>query len=175
MRGVGGVLYGAGPAYGGKSWVRLGKAPGGAALYGDQIIDAFDLGTLKALVASASSSKPGSTVHDADDRAVKAWSYRGTITFGQLFKVSKPFRQMLGGRLAPKYGRVIVHWGIATDLTGKPVVVQAVWRPGEGYPMQKVAVATRFSWPVKATIKAPRTTGTARNPYGDDVIDTFGS
>ncbi|MFC7716629.1 hypothetical protein [Nonomuraea recticatena] len=176
VRGVGGVLYGAGPAYGGKSWVRLGSAPGGAALYGDQIIDVFDLGTLKALVASASSSKPGPSIHDADNRAVKTWGYRGTTTFGQLFKVSTPFKQMLGGRLNPKYSGITLHWGISTDLSGRPVIVQAVWRPGEGYPMQSVAVATRFSWNVKAAaIKAPRAGGTARDPYGDDVIDVFRS
>jgi hypothetical protein len=176
VRGVGGVLYGAGPAYGGKSWVRLGSAPGGAALHGDQIIDVFDLGTLKALVASASRSKPGPILRDADNRAVRTWGYRGTTTFGQLFKVSKPFKQMLGGRLNPKYSRITLRWGISTDLSGRPVIVQAIWRPGEGYPMPAVAVATRFSWNVKAAaIKAPRAGGTARDPYGDDVIDLFRS
>jgi hypothetical protein len=122
---------------------RLGSAPGGAALYGGQIIDVFDV---------------------------------GTTTFGQLFKVSKPFRQMLGGRLNTEYSRMTLHWGISTDLSGRPVIVQAIWRPGEGYPMRSVAVATRFSWNVKATaIKAPRAGGTARDPYGDDVIDFFRS
>ncbi|MBB6554639.1 hypothetical protein [Nonomuraea rubra] len=176
VRSVGGVLYGAGPAYGGKSWMKLGSAPHSAALYGDQIIDAFDLGTLKALVASASMNKAGGTVHDADDRAVKkTWSYRGTITFSRLFKVSKPFRHMLGGRLNPKYGGITIHWGIATDMSGKPIVVQAVWRPGEGFPLQAATVATRFSWDVNASIKAPRVSGKARDPYGDDVIDLFRS
>ncbi|MEV7808812.1 hypothetical protein AB0O28_38260 [Microbispora sp. NPDC088329] len=176
VRSVGGVLYGAGPAYGGTSWAKIGKAPGGAALYGDQIIDAFDLGTLRALVASASSSRPGSAVHDADDRAVKkTWSYRGTTTFGKLFAMSKPFRTMLGGRLDPRYRAITVFWGIATDLTGKPIVVQAVWRPGTGYPAESVAVSTRFSWDVKASITAPRTGRTARDPYGDDVVDLFRS
>ncbi|WP_440107552.1 hypothetical protein [Streptosporangium sp. H16] len=175
VRSVGGVLYGAGPAYGGKSWARLGNASGGAALYGDQIIDVFDLGTLKTLIASASSSKSGPAVPDADNRAVKTWSYRGTTTFGQLFTASKPFKQMLGGRLNPKYSRITLHWGISTDLSGRPVVVQAIWRPGAGYPMQAVAVATRFSWNVKAAvITAPRTDRAARDPYGDDVIDLFG-
>lgn len=174
VRSVGGVLYGAGPAYGGKSWARLGSAPGGAALYGDQIIDVFDLGTLKALIASASSSEAGPALRDADNRAVKTWGYRGTTTFGQLFKASKPFKQMLGGRLNPKYSRITLHWGISTDLSGRPVVVQAIWRPGEGYPMQSVAVATRFSWNTKAAaITAPRTDRAARDPYGDDVIDLF--
>ncbi|MEV4322651.1 hypothetical protein AB0J37_10515 [Microbispora rosea] len=176
VRSVGGVLYGAGPAYGGTSWARIGKAPGGAALYGDQIIDAFDLGTLRALVASASSSKPGSAVHDADDRAVKkTWSIRGTTTFGKLFALSKPFRTMLGGRLDPRYRGITVFWGIATDMAGRPIVVQAVWRPGVGYPAASVAVATRFSWDVKASIRAPRAGRTARDPHGDDVVDLFRS
>ncbi|MGW0808252.1 hypothetical protein [Nonomuraea sp. NPDC002799] len=54
LRGVGGVLYGAGPAYGGKSWVRL------------------------------------------------------------------------GGRLDAKYSRITLHWRISTDLSGRPVIVQAI-------------------------------------------------
>ncbi|MEV4246710.1 hypothetical protein AB0J63_25215 [Streptosporangium canum] len=113
---------------------------------------------------------------DADNRAVKTWGYRGTTTFGQLFKVSKPFKQMLSGRLNLKYSRITLHWGISTDLSGRPVIVKAIWRPGEGYPMKSVAVATRFSWNVKATaIKAPRAGGTAQDPYGDDVIDFFRS
>ncbi|MEU8174424.1 hypothetical protein AB0C14_16205 [Microbispora hainanensis] len=52
---------------------------------------------------------------------------------------------------------------------------RAVWRPGKGYPSPFVAVATRFSWDVKATIKAPRADRTARDPYGDDVVDLFRS
>ncbi|MEU6409321.1 hypothetical protein [Microbispora sp. NPDC046933] len=176
VRSVGGVLYGAGPAYGGTSWARMGKASGGAALYGDQIVDAFDLGTLTALVASASSSRPGSAVHDADDRAIKkTWGYRGTTTFGKLFEISKPFRTMLGGRLDPRFSGITVFWGIATDMTGKPIVVQAVWRPGKGYPAESVAVSTRFSWDVKASITAPRTGRAARDPYGDDVVDLYRS
>ncbi|WP_147268946.1 hypothetical protein [Sphaerisporangium album] len=148
----------------------------GAALYGDQIIDAFDLGTLKGLVATASSNKQGSTVFDADDRAVKkTWSYRGTTTFGKLFAMSKPFRTMLGGRLDPRFKGITVMWGIATDMTGKPIVVQAVWRPGEGYPVESVAVATRFSWDVKTSISAPRAHGTAKDPHGDDLIDAYRS
>ncbi|GIH67910.1 hypothetical protein Mth01_01630 [Sphaerimonospora thailandensis] len=176
VRSVGGVLYGAGPAYGGKSWMKIGKRSGGAALYGDQIIDVFDLGTLKALVASATHNKPGSAVHDADDRAIKkTWSYRGTTTFGKLFEMSKPFRTMLGGRLDPRFRGITVLWGIATDLTGKPIVVQADWRPREGHPADAVSIATRFSWDVKASITAPRTNRTGRDPYGDDVIDLYRS
>ncbi|MGP4101872.1 hypothetical protein [Nonomuraea sp. KM90] len=54
-----------------------------------------------AKISSAVSSKVGLTLRDANDRAVTTWGYRSTTTFARLFKVSKPFRQMLGGSSTP--------------------------------------------------------------------------
>ncbi|MEU7879983.1 hypothetical protein [Microbispora bryophytorum] len=172
VRSVGGVLYGAGPGYGGTSWARIGKAPGGAALYGDQIIDVFDLGTLRALVASESSSKPGSAVHDADDRAVKkTWSIRGTTTFGRAVRALQAVQDDARRAARPPIPRDHRLLGDRHRHDGKADRGQAVWRPGAGYPSASVAVATRFSWDVKASIKAPRAGRTARDPHGDDVVD----
>ncbi|TDE28642.1 hypothetical protein E1295_42330 [Nonomuraea mesophila] len=174
VRAAGGRLYVSGPAYGGAGWRARGTAPAGSALYGDQIIDAFDVRTLTFLLGTATVDRAGGTVHDADDRPVrKTWSYRGTTTFAALFRASKPFRHMLGGRLDPRVGRISFMWGISTDRTGRPIAVQTVWRTGSGHRLEGASVSTRYSWGVKAAIAAPATTGTGRDPYGDDLVDAY--
>ncbi|RSN11588.1 hypothetical protein DMB42_13485 [Nonomuraea sp. WAC 01424] len=174
-RTVGGRLYVSGPAYGsGAGWRTLGGAPGGAALYGDQIIDPFDVGTLKFLVSTATINRAGSPLYDADGRRVgKTWAYRGTTTFAALFRASKPFRDMLGGRLDPQAGKISFMWGVHTDLTGRPITVITVWRTGEGHRLRGATAATRYSWGVKASIPAPATVGPGRDPYSDDLVDAY--
>ncbi|WP_203872099.1 hypothetical protein [Planomonospora parontospora] len=176
MRTVGGRLYVSGPAYGGGTgWRTLGKAPAGAALYGDQIIDPFDLDTLKFLVRTATINRPGAPQHDADGRRIsKSWDYRGETTFAALFRASKPFRDMLGGRLDPQVGKISFMWGVHTDRRGVPVTVITAWRRlGTGYRLQGATAATRYSWDVKASISAPATVGTGRDPYSDDLVDAY--
>ncbi|GGS98768.1 hypothetical protein GCM10010156_66110 [Planobispora rosea] len=175
MRTVGGRLYVSGPAYGsGTGWRTLGKAPGGAALYGDQIIDPFDVGTLKFLVKTATINKAGPPENDADGRRVsKTWQYRGTTTFAALFRASKPFRDMLGGRLDPKAGKISFMWGVHTDRRGVPVTVITYWWPRGDYPLAGATAATRYSWDVKASIAAPATIGPGRDPYSDDLVDAY--
>jgi hypothetical protein len=174
-RTVGGRLYVSGPAYGsGTGWRTLGKAPGGAALYGDQIIDPFDIGTLKFLVGTATINRAGPAHYDADGRRVnKTWAYRGTTTFAALFRASRPFRDMLGGRLDPQVGKISFMWGIHTDHRGVPVTVITVWRTGDGHRLRGATAATRYSWDVKAAISAPAVTGTGRDPYSDDLVDAY--
>ncbi|WP_141704265.1 hypothetical protein [Planobispora rosea] len=174
MRTVGGRLYVSGPAYGGAGWRTLGKAPGGAALYGDQIIDVFDVDTLQFLVKTATVNRAGGTLHDADRRRVtKTWTYRGTTTFAALFRASKPFRDMLGGRLDPRVGKISFMWGIGTDHTGVPITVTTVWRTGPDSLPGGAVAATQFSWDVKASISAPATVGAGRDPYSDELVDAF--
>lgn len=173
LRSVGGATYGFGPAYGGGSWRRLGRASGADALYGDQIVNIFEPGTLRTLVATATVKERAGKVFDADDRSVWSYAYQGTITFARLFQVSPSFREMLGGRLAPRYRNIKVLWRISTDLKGRPVVVQTQWRPGPGHPLEAVHGATRYSWDVRAKITAPRATRAARVPFADDLTDHF--
>ncbi|MFE3454678.1 hypothetical protein ACFXJ8_37725 [Nonomuraea sp. NPDC059194] len=177
LRTVGGALYADGLAYGRKGWVNLGKASGGAALYGDQVIDVFELPTLKALVGKATLDRASGGVFDADDRAVKkTWSFRGTITLGELFKLSPAFREMVGGPLNPGMRGLTLMWGIATDLSGRPIMVQTVLRMGKEHAKNAIwdmVSNTRLSWDAKATISAPAAVRVKRVPFGDDITDFF--
>ncbi|MCK2215176.1 hypothetical protein MF672_015465 [Actinomadura sp. ATCC 31491] len=176
VRAAGGRLYVSGPAYGGGAgWRALGRASAGAALYGDQIIDPFDVDTLKFLVRTATINRAGPPLHDADNRRTgKTWAYRGTTTFAALFRASKPFRDMLGGRLDPQVGRISFMYGVHTDLSGRPVTVITVWRTDQALRMRGAKSATRYSWDVKAAVPAPAATvGAGRDPYGDDLLDAL--
>lgn len=178
LRTVGGVQYAEAPAYGQKGWVNLGKAPGGAGLHGDQVIDIFELPTLKALVAKATINRASGAIVGVDNRAVvqKSWSFRGTITLRELFKLSPVFRKMVGGPLDPKMRDLDLMWGIATDLSGRPIVVQTVLVMGEedtDLEIRKMVATTRFGWDAKAVVSAPTATRVKRVPFGDDITDFF--
>ncbi len=173
IRSVGGALFGSGPVYGGRSWWRLGRASGGAALYGEQIINIFEPKTLRHLVSTATVNEKAGKVFDANDRAVWSWAYQGTITFARLFRVSPSFRETLGGRLHPRYRGIKVLWRISTDLKGRPLVVMAIWESRRGYPLESGSGATRYSWGVKTRITVPPARRAKRVPFGDDLTDAL--
>ncbi|WP_326634239.1 hypothetical protein OIE67_50935 [Nonomuraea fuscirosea] len=178
LRTVGGVQYANGPAYGQKGWVNLGKAPGGAGLHGDQVIDIFEQPTLKALIAKATINRPSGAIVGVDNRAVvkKSWTIRGTITLTELFKLSPAFREMVGGPLHPRMRNLSLMWGISADLSGRPIVVQTVLRTGKedtDLEIGNVVSATRYGWDAKAAVTAPTAMRVKRVPFGDDITDFF--
>ncbi|SNT38595.1 hypothetical protein SAMN05216276_103865 [Streptosporangium subroseum] len=179
---VKGYSYASGPLYkpkvpAGKTWARLGKLPGADAAYGDQVINVFEPGTLKALMAR---SKRGDMLTFADDAHGKRHRvpfYNGNATFAQLFALSPTFRKVLGGRLLPEYRNIRIFWSMTFTKEGLPIQVTSGWeRLDKSFPQQNGNLSTWYGFGPHAAIAPPPATRVAtpnRQPLGDDRIDAF--
>ncbi|MFI6596424.1 hypothetical protein ACIBHX_09250 [Nonomuraea sp. NPDC050536] len=141
MIGAGGKLYINGGLFStllpdDKTWASLPGSPYSAA-YGDQLIDVFEPATLKTLLATAK--------HKGDQ-------YRGSITFGDLYKVSPMFRSQTLRKPKGAVAKVVISWRITLDA-GKLVK----------------RVASSWSLPVSKKVTMTATSETRYTDWGTDV------
>ncbi|MEU0486427.1 hypothetical protein ABZ260_45605 [Streptosporangium sp. NPDC006013] len=91
----------------GKEWVRSAKEPQAiGAAYGDETLNLFELVTLKTLLRSSARSRSASLT-----------SYRGSISYSELYRLSRSFRN-LTSRPTGDFARIRIGWRLWTDGTG---------------------------------------------------------
>ncbi|AWS46330.1 hypothetical protein DKM19_38555 [Streptosporangium sp. 'caverna'] len=174
---VGGWQYQLAP--GAKTWVRTGRASGGAAAYGDQFINILEPATLRKLL----STKPRKTVNpwvkdNTTGRRQQIYTLTGTITLKELYRVSPSFREAAG---TSALGTSEVTWTYMYDDRGWPYRI--FWgfdtnqRPGvRGLGddrMPEARLATQYrNWDRPMTIKAPAATP-GRGLAVDELADVL--
>lgn len=127
-----------------KTWLK--STVGGIAGLNGQPVNVLEPATLKAVLASAEPGPSG--------------SYRGTISFARLKKLSPWFRSMLGGYLNKGAGAKQVTWHLYTDGKGLPARMVSSYPAGAVDQSAKkeavITVDTRYSgWGTTASIQAP--------------------
>lgn len=141
---IGNVTYISGGIFGeyipeDKSWLRLPTPSLGAIGPMSQVVNVAEPATLKALLAHATQS---------------AGSYRGKITFGELYRVSPWFR---AATMAPPTGRdkkTVVSWSLSVDANRLAKRLTTTYPLGAGG--TKLTVETDYSgWGSPVTVKAP--------------------
>ncbi|GGK81388.1 hypothetical protein Ppa06_48720 [Planomonospora parontospora subsp. parontospora] len=160
---VGGWQYQLAP--GATSWVRIGRASGAAAAYGDQFINVLEPATLRTLLAAASSKDVTPWLKDnTSGRRQRIYTLSGTITLKQLHRVSPSFREAAG---TADLGTSEVNWTYMYDDRGWPYRIvwsfnlhpdlrskAAGW--GEGR-IDQARLGTQYrKWDKPMTIVAPR-------------------
>ncbi|GGO09568.1 hypothetical protein GCM10010116_19300 [Microbispora rosea subsp. aerata] len=116
----------------GKTWAARGKRSAGATVFGDQVINIFEIATLKALIADADRRRynlpnPAGKTPDLKVTGI----YEGTITFAELYRLSPTFREVAGRRPDPSYANLVLHWYITFDRRGLPFKVASRWTTQE--------------------------------------------
>ncbi|MDP9862927.1 MULTISPECIES: hypothetical protein [Streptosporangium] len=156
---VKGVSYISGGFYGdalpeGKEWLRV---KGGAVVAGNpaqQIVNPLEPATLKAALAHTTAKRPGGT-WDGTRTVV----HSGTITLGELYKVSPTVRALLGAKPSAKSATLPVSWKLY--LGPDQLVRRAVssWtqslRGLTSLDMTYLNDSRYSGWGVKSAIKAP--------------------
>lgn len=179
---VKGHTYASGPLYkpklpAGKTWAHLGAMPGADAAYGDQVINVFEPGTLKALMARSERGDMLTFADDAHGKRHRVPFYLGNATFAQLFALSPTFRKVLGGRLLPEYRNIRISWSFTFTKEGLPIQVASSWdRLGKSFPQQSGSLSTWYGFGPRTAITPPpagRVAKPDRPPLGDDRIDAF--
>ncbi|MFF5210806.1 hypothetical protein [Streptosporangium sp. NPDC000396] len=138
----------------GRKWVRTPSDLTTAGNPGQQMVNPLEPGTLKAVLAHTTAKRPGGTWD-----GVKTVVHSGTITLGELYKVSPTVRAALGAKPSAKSAPLPVNWQfyIGSD--------QLVRRAVSSYTQSLrglVSVDITYlndsrytSWGVKSAIKAP--------------------
>ncbi|MEV4458471.1 hypothetical protein [Microbispora sp. NPDC049633] len=165
----------------GKTWAARGARSAGATAFGDQVVNIFEVATLKALIAHADRRKfdlpnPSGKTHDLKVIGF----YDGTITFAELYRLSPTFRVVAGERPDPGYAKLALSWSISFDRRGLPIKVTSSWHTkGQKKPFSRGGASIEFqSWGSATTIAAPRPSqaGVVRAPAGglpecDDMVE----
>ncbi|MFC4531351.1 hypothetical protein [Sphaerisporangium dianthi] len=127
-----GMLYRSGPLYqpvlpDGRTWALAGRS-GASAAYGDQIVNVFEPGTLKALLSTAAGKK-------ASKYGIrkKATEYTGVITFRQLSAVSPTFRSLIGKRSLTPVAGTKITWHLRINDLGQALTLGTSWPIAGGY------------------------------------------
>ncbi len=165
----------------GKTWAARGKRSAGATAFGDQVVNIFEIATLKALIAHADRRKFNlpNPAGKTPDLKVTGF-YDGTITFAELYRLSPTFREVAGKGPDPAYANLVLRWSVAFDRRGLPFMVTSSWTTqGQRKPFSRSGVRTDIqSWGAAATITAPRPSqaGVVRAPAGglpefDDMVE----
>ncbi|GHE34142.1 hypothetical protein GCM10017673_41340 [Streptosporangium violaceochromogenes] len=141
---IGNVTYVSGGVFGeylpeDKSWLRLPVPSLGATGTTSQVVNVAEPATLKALLAHATQS---------------AGSYRGKITFGELYRVSPWFRAATMAPPTGKAKKTVVSWSLSVDANRLARRLTATYPLGAGG--VKLTVETDYSgWGSPVTVKAP--------------------
>jgi hypothetical protein len=165
----------------GKTWADRGRRSAGATAFGDQVINIFEIPTLKALIAKATKRKFNlrNPAGKTPDMKVTGF-YLGTITFAELYRLSPTFREVAGRRPDPKYANLELTWMIAFDRRGLPFKVASSWTTqGKRKPYSDGGASMDIqSWGPATTITRPKPAQTAvvRTPVGglpecDDMVE----
>ncbi|MGW0806843.1 hypothetical protein [Nonomuraea sp. NPDC002799] len=160
-----------------KRWIGLGRASGGAAAYGDQVINVFEPATLRKLLAGAD-RKSVSDWHEnsATGRRQRIYTVSGLITLAGLHTLSPSFREAAGPATG---GAAQVDWTYMYDDRGLPY--RAGWLfhalpDGEGLGddrVRRVSMATQYrGWGSEVSITAPRSVR-GKGLAVDEVLDVL--
>ncbi|WP_030912601.1 hypothetical protein [Streptosporangium amethystogenes] len=138
----------------GKKWLRV--RDGGLVLVSpvQQIISTVEPGTLKATLAHTGARRPGGTWD-----GTRTTVHSGTITLGELFKVSPSVRAMLGAKPTGRSATLPVTWKIyiGSDRLVRRVV-SSYTESTRGLNSTELTYVndTRYTgWGTKVTVKAP--------------------
>ncbi|MET8049993.1 MULTISPECIES: hypothetical protein [unclassified Streptosporangium] len=138
----------------GKKWLRV---PGGGLVLVSpvqQIISTVEPGTLKATLAHTGARRPGGTWD-----GTRTTVHSGTITLGELFKVSPSVRAMLGTKPTGRSATLPVTWKIyigSDQLVRR--IVSSYTESTRGLNSTELTYVndTRYTgWGTKVTVKAP--------------------
>jgi hypothetical protein len=154
----------------GKTWARRGKGSPAATAFRDQIINIFEIKTLKALIADADERKFGLPNPAGKTRAMRktGW-YAGSITFGELYKLSPTFREVAGQRPDASLANKAISWRIVFDANGLPFQFGSGWSIEEKKPSSEGGAQIKVeSWGPATTIAPPKPAqvGVIRAPAG---------
>ncbi|GAA3091419.1 hypothetical protein [Streptosporangium carneum] len=143
----------------GKTWAGRGRQSAGATAFSDQIINIFEIPTLKALLADVDKRKynvPNPAGKTPDLKVIGF--YNGTITFAELYELSPTFREVAGKRPDPSYANLVLEWNIFFDRRGLPFKVASSWSTQEKKkPHSEGGAAIDIqSWGAATTITGPR-------------------
>ncbi|SDQ85724.1 hypothetical protein [Thermostaphylospora chromogena] len=138
----------------GKSWVRVtGKdviPPKGMT---SQPIDVTEPKTYGRLLADATTTVPGGKVGGA-----RTTRYKGTITVGELYKLSPSFRKTQGERPTGSAAKTKLTWSIWVDTRGLPrrVFTYSEEELGKGLGALRDSVDTYYTaWGSRVTVQEP--------------------
>lgn len=138
----------------GKSWVRVtGKGAFSPTGMSSQPIDVTEPKTYGSLLASATSKSSGGKVGGA--RTIR---YRGTITAGELYKLSPSYRKTQGARPTGSDAKAKLTWSIWVDTKGLPRRVFSYTEEDMGKELGSLrnSVDTYFTaWGSRVTVKEP--------------------
>ncbi|MEV0198485.1 hypothetical protein [Nonomuraea sp. NPDC050691] len=167
----------------GKTWARRGKCSAGATAFSDQIINIFEIKTLKALIADADERKFNLPNPAGRTPAMKRTGfYSGTITFAELYALSPTFREVAGTLPGPRYANTAIGWSIVFDAQGLPFQFGSGWSTQEKQkPSSEGGARTDIqAWGPATTIArpGPSQVGVVRAPAGglpefDDMVEVI--
>ncbi|NRQ30229.1 hypothetical protein HII36_00020 [Nonomuraea sp. NN258] len=155
----------------GKTWARRGKGTPAATAFRDQVINIFEIGTLKALIADADERKFGLPNPAGKTPAMRktGW-YSGSITFGELYDLSPTFREVAGKRPDTSIANRAIGWRIIFDANGLPFQFGSGWSVEDKRKSADGGGATIkvVSWGPATTIARPKPAqvGVVRAPAG---------
>jgi hypothetical protein len=160
-----------------RTWFRTGRAGGGAAAYGDQIINVLEPATLAKLLSTADRSSVTPWYKNrTTGRKQRIYTRSGMITLKELYRVSPTFREAAG---TSAVGTDEIWWQYLYDDRGLPD--RLVWHfvtttkadsigLGDNR-IRSVRMVTRFwDWQAKVSITAPKAKP-GRGPAVDEIAD----
>ncbi|SDM00263.1 hypothetical protein SAMN05421869_13445 [Nonomuraea jiangxiensis] len=156
---------------GGKTWARRAKGTPAVTAFRDQVINIFEIRTLKTLIANADERKFGLPNPAGKTPAMRktGW-YAGSITFGELYKLSPTFRAVAGKRPDASFTHRVVIWRIIFDANGLPFQFGSGWSVKDRQKNADGGGATIkvVSWGPATTIARPKPAqvGVVRAPAG---------
>ncbi|MEN3535496.1 hypothetical protein AAH991_10330 [Microbispora sp. ZYX-F-249] len=138
----------------GKTWLRVPGVRLDPTLSGGGYFNAADWRSLKTVLATTKAKGPGGSVNGA-----KTTLYRGTITLGQLMKVSPGLKYGLAG-LGTNPSKTVVSWKlwVGSDQLVRRVSATADLKAkteGKSVTFTLSDVTTFAGWGKKVTVKAP--------------------
>ncbi|RBQ16552.1 hypothetical protein DP939_30040 [Spongiactinospora rosea] len=136
----------------GKTWVPMkGKEAVKPADLSTQAINVFEPKTLTTIAASAKAKGNGGKVDGASTTV-----YRGTITAGELYKLSPAYRAQVVDKPKGKQAKVAIDWKLWLDAKNLPRRLTTSIEQELMKTPYRVATDSRYtSWGAKVTIKAP--------------------
>ncbi|WP_062437052.1 hypothetical protein [Herbidospora daliensis] len=172
----------------GRPWAYRGKAVSGGA-FSDQIVNIFEPTTLQRLLSDTYEKKyiSGPVFIDPLGRSqTNLYSWRGKLTFADLYAVSPTFRALAQAKPDESYGPALVWWDLLTDRAGVPVRFNIMWDTAyQGYYSLKEraegSTITDFvGWRSGLPVKPPHSTTVAALPAPaaglpefDDVMEVI--
>lgn len=145
------------PAPEGKSWVLLSQNEKARPFLESGGIDLAHPAALKAVLATTESKRRGGTYDNT-----RTIVYQGTITFGDLFKVSPAFRDQHNGTPTGKYAKTELSWQLWLGEDQLVRRIRTSWPEQLGKRSISHVVDARLTgWGAKTDIAEPSTDETA--------------